>query len=138
MTYKKIFVDSDILLDLLLKRDSFFDHSQKLLKKSQEKTIKLYTSTLILANVHYLIAKGTNKKTAKDSIKILMGLLNVLSFDPDNISSAINSEHVDFEDTIQFYIAEKHQCDLIISRNIKHYKKFDLPVLTTEQFLSTL
>ena len=123
MIYKKLFVDSDVLLDLLLKRDFFFNHSQGLLKKGQEKIFMLCTSTLILANVHYVIAKNIDRKTAKESIKILMGLLNVLPFDSDNINSALNSEHIDFEDTIQFYIAEKYQCDLIISRNLKHYKK---------------
>jgi predicted nucleic acid-binding protein len=138
MVYKKIFVDSDILLDLLLKRESFVHHSQRLLKKAQEHTVKLYTSTLILANIHYLLNKNTNKTIAKESIRLLTLIISILPFEADDINSAINSEHTDFEDTIQFYIAQKHKCDLIISRNLKHYKKFDLPVLTAEQFLRTL
>jgi hypothetical protein len=43
-----------------------------------------------------------------------------------------------FQDTIQFFIAKKHKCEFIISRNIKHYKKFNLPVLMAEQFLEVL
>jgi len=109
-----------------------------LLNRASAGLLSLYTSTLIMANVHYLMTKNTNKAQAKEYIKFLTGLTTMLPFDPDNIQSVMNSDHVDFEDAIQFFIAEKHNCDLIISRNIKHYKKFHLPVLTAEQFLKTL
>ena len=65
MTYNKIFVDSDVLLDLLLQREPFYLHSQRLFDTGKEKDLKLYTSTLILANVHYLVAKLTNKNDRK-------------------------------------------------------------------------
>lgn len=138
MTYKSIFVDSDILLDLLLKRNPFDKFSELLLQQSRTYQIDLYTSTLIFANIHYLIAKNFNKQIAKEQLKVLSGIIKMLPFDPDDVEMALNSEHIDFEDTIQFFIAKKQGCDLIISRNIKHYKKFTLPVLTAEEFLRTL
>ena len=138
MIYKNIFVDSDILLDLLLEREPFNRFSKLLLQESKSNQFKLYASTLIFANIHYLIAKKFSRHIAKEQLKVLSGIIGILPFEPDNLSSALNSEHIDFEDTVQFYIAQKNNCDLIISRNIKHYKKFDLPVLTAEQFLRTL
>jgi len=138
MIYKNIFVDSDILLDLLLKREPFDRFSELLLEQSRSHQISLYTSTLILANVHYLIAKDFNRYIAKEQLKVLSHIIQMLPFEPDDIKMALDSEHIDFEDTIQFFIAKKHKCDLIISRNIKHYKKFSLPVLTAEQFLEVL
>jgi predicted nucleic acid-binding protein len=138
MAYKKIFVDSDILLDLLLHREPFAIFSRSLLNKASEKTILLHTSTLILANVHYLLVKHLNKKTAREYVRFLSEFLEMLPFEPDNILLALNHEHGDFEDTIQYRIAKKHQCDLVVSRNIKHYKKFDIPVLTAEQLLRTI
>jgi len=85
--------------------------------------------------VHYVISKQLNKNGALISIKYLMGLVKVLSFEEAQIKAAINAGHIDFEDSIQYYIARQNNCDLIISRNTKHYKGLDIPVLTAEEFL---
>jgi len=138
MTYKKAFVDSDVLLDLLLKREPFFPFSQTLLTKSKNKIININTSSLVIANIHYILARHIGKELAKESVRAIIDKVNVLPFEVDSINLAINSEFTDFEDAVQHYIAQKNQCDAIISRNIKHYKKSHLPVLTTEQFLKTL
>ena len=135
MAYKKAFVDSDILLDLLLNREPFFIYSRTLLSDEVRKTIELNTSALILANVHYIISKNLNKSVAITSIKYIMHLLNVLPFEASHINSAIVTNQTDFEDGIQYYIAKENKCDLIISRNIKHYSKFDIPVLSAEDYL---
>jgi predicted nucleic acid-binding protein len=138
MIYKKIFVDSDILLDMLLKREEFVIYTRTLLARTKNDSFKLCTSTLILANIHYLVSKNISKKVAKESLRYLIGLITIVPFEEIHIISAINVDHVDFEDSIQYYIAKQNDCDLIISRNIKHYKKFDIPVLTAEQFLRTI
>ncbi|TFF38273.1 type II toxin-antitoxin system VapC family toxin [Mucilaginibacter psychrotolerans] len=134
----KIFVDSDTLLDFLLDRSPFADYSQSLISKGLQGTMDLCTSTLILANVHYLVSKNINRHAAQIAIKEILTFAKILAFDEGHVKAALDSGHVDFEDTIQFYIAFTNQCDLIISRNIKHYKKFDIPVLTAEQFLRTI
>ena len=121
MTYKKAFVDSDILLDLLLERDLFVDYSRALLTTTTQNLIKLYTSTLILANIHYVISKNTNKHIALNSLKYIVNHIEILPFEALHLNLAISGEHIDFEDSIQYYIAKQSNCDLIISRNIKHY-----------------
>jgi predicted nucleic acid-binding protein len=107
-----------------------------LLEQRKTAKINFYTSTLILANIHYLLAKEFNKHIAKELLKELLKEIEMLPFEPETIKLSLASEHVDFEDTIQFYIAKQHACEVIISRNVKHYKKFDLPVLTAEEFLA--
>jgi len=134
MSYKKVFLDSDIILDMLLKREPFAIFSQ-ILFNGTIPSLQLHTSTLIIANVHYFLKKETNKVIAKELIKQVVAELVVLPFDLTHITAAANSNHVDFEDSIQYYIAKQNDCDLIITRNIKHYKDFDIQVLTAEQFL---
>lgn len=138
MDYKKIFVDSDILLDVLLSREPFNKYGQLLLQERGERNYKLYSSTLIFANVFYMVAKKFNRLVAKEQLKILCSMVDMLPFESENVFHALNSIHIDFEDTIQFFIAKKHNCELIISKNIKHYKQFDLPIMTAEQFLQIL
>ena len=138
MTADKLFVDSDILLDFLLDRLPFAEFSQALISRGEQGKLKLHSSTLILANVHYLVSKNLNKDAAITAVKYLMNTIEILPFEAKHINSAIAGAHNDFEDSVQYYIAKQAKCNFVISRNIKHYKKFDIPVLTAEQFLRTL
>lgn len=137
MEYKKIFVDSDIILDLFFQRQPFFKFSQVLFNETIPE-LELATSTLVLANVYYLLRKHVNKTTAKSLLKDITEMLQILSFEEQHILSAINNDHADFEDSIQYDIAMKNNCGTIITRNIKDYKHATIPVLTAEQFLRTL
>lgn len=134
----KVFVDSDTLLDFLLDRTPFSYYSESIITKSRQGSVDLYTSTLILANVHYLVSKNINRQAAKIAIKEILNFVKIFAFEEEHVKLALDSNHVDFEDTVQFYIAIANKCDLIITRNTKHYKKFDIPVFTAEQFLRTI
>ncbi|OJW12560.1 PIN domain-containing protein [Mucilaginibacter sp. 44-25] len=138
MTYKTVFVDSDIILDMMLERDPFNKFSKMLFQEAKTKSFAIYTSALVFANLHYLIAKYFDRNIAKEQLRVLSKLITIISFDEEHVKLALSSEHVDFEDTVQYQIANKNNCDLIITRNTKHYKRFDIPVLTAEQFLRQL
>ncbi|MDT3404167.1 PIN domain-containing protein [Mucilaginibacter terrae] len=140
MASKKVFVDSDIILDLLLKREPFFRFSQTLLNAADKYSFTLYTSTLVIANVHYFLNKSLkDKATARLHIKLLAEIIAILSVvTAEDIDFAINSNNNDFEDAIQISVAENAKADIIITRNTKDYKHSTIPVLTAEQFLRTL
>ena len=138
MAYKSLFLDSDVILDMLLSREPFSAYTQLLLAESINKNYKLNTSPLIIANINYILSKKMSSSAARENIKTIVNLIYVLSFDGDIIELALNSTFTDFEDSIQYYIAERYKCDVIITRNIKDYKQSLIPVLTPEQFLRTL
>jgi predicted nucleic acid-binding protein len=135
MAYKHLYVDSDVLLDMLLERQPFFEYSQLLLSQRKLNKIKLSTSALVIANINYIASKKLGNTIARENIKQLIKLIEVLPFETDAINKALDSNFVDFEDAIQNFIAEKHGCEAIITRNVKDYKQSRLPVYTTEQFL---
>ncbi|SEO92854.1 Predicted nucleic acid-binding protein, contains PIN domain [Mucilaginibacter gossypiicola] len=138
MAYKRLFLDSDVLLDMFLKREPFFFHTQILLIECIKENIELRTSSLVIANIVYVLRKQVGILKAKENLKNLFNSAKVLPFEFDAIETAISSDITDFEDAIQFHIAQKHNCDAIITRNIKDYKNSTIPVLTAEQFLNTL
>jgi len=138
MTYKRLFVDSDILLDMLLSRNPHIVYTQIFLAESKKRNFILNTSTLVIANINYILAKKIGAIAAKENIKGLIKIVNVLPFETDIIDLALSSNIVYFEDAIQSFIAERYKCEAIITRNIKDYKESTLPVLTAEQFLMTL
>jgi predicted nucleic acid-binding protein len=138
MAYKHLFIDSDVLLDMLLNRDPFWGYTQLLLLESHNRAIKLSTSALVIANVNYILGKKIGALAAKNTIRTLVKRINILSFEHDIIELALISGFNDLEDGIQYLIAKRYNCDVIITRNIKDYKQSTIPVLTSEQFLSTL
>ena len=135
MAYKNLFVDSDIILDLLFERELFYEFAEVLITECSKRQIGFNTSTLIIANVHYLMSKKFGKDPAKKRLSVLLNRVNVLSFNQDAIDFAIKGNFADFEDAIQHFIATENNCDIIITRNLKDYKNSTIPVLTAEQFL---
>ena len=138
MAYKRLFIDSDILLDIILNRSPFNFYTRILLLESSNRKLSLFTSALIIANINYVLTKKFDKLVARQKIKDLIIAIKILPFESDDINSALESPFTDFEDAIQFNIAKKHHCDVIITRNIKDYIQSTIPVSTAEQFLKTL
>jgi predicted nucleic acid-binding protein len=55
---KKVFVDTDIIYDLLAKRDPFYSSAAHLFTLADEGKVQIFISALSLANIHYLIANS--------------------------------------------------------------------------------
>ena len=135
---KSIFIDSDVLLDIILERRPFYDWALGVLLLIDEGRYIGCTSVHALLNVHYLAKRYSGEKSARASIKLLATKLSVVTEDVSIVNEAIVSGFSDFEDAVQYYTAVSADADVIITRNIKDYKQSVLPVLTAEQFLKTL
>lgn len=130
-----IFLDSDVILDLVLKREEYIN-SLHIFSLAEKQKIMLFTSTLVIANVHYILSKSIKTSNPKDIIKDLMALVTILSFEPDSVDYALSSESKDFEDCIQFFIADKYKMDMLVTRNIRDYKSLPIKTHTPQEFLS--
>ena len=82
--------------------------------------------------------KQLGAEKAKEAVTLLTQQLQIISEDASIVEQAIISDFNDFEDAVQYYAAKSAGADVIITRNIKDYKESTIPVLTAEQFLSTL
>jgi len=95
----------------------------------------LYTSSLIIANVHYFVAKTENSKQAKIKIDKLTSFIKILSVGEKEILESIKSKFKDFEDSIQNSCASHNKMDLIVTRNVKDFKLSQLPILTPKELV---
>jgi predicted nucleic acid-binding protein len=138
MTYKTLFVDSDVLLDMLLEREPYYIYTQALLFESEKRNIQLKTSALIISNVHYVLSKSIGSYTSKKRLKEIVQVIEVLSLESDIINIALDSSFADFEDAVQHLIAKRNNCDAIVTRNTRDFKNSDIPVFKPEQFLNIL
>jgi predicted nucleic acid-binding protein len=133
-----LFVDSDIILDLLAKREPNYIHAANLFTLIDHKEVNAFTSPIVFANLHYILRKLTSNATALKSLRKLKTLINILPVDEKVIEQLLNSEFTDFEDAIQYFTAVNNKINIIITRNKTDYKKSKISVLTAEEFLKTI
>ena len=133
----KLFIDSDIILDLLAQREPHFEYAAKLFTLIDQQKVEAYTSPLIFAKLHYILRKLTSSASALKSLRKLKTLINVLAIDDRVIGQALNSEFNDFEDAIQYFTAVNNGIGILLTRNKADYKKSKITVSTAEEFLTT-
>jgi len=132
---KKVFVDSDIILDLLAERESFYDNAAQIFTLAHEKKIELFSTALVLSNVFYILKKIKGNDETKRLLKNLRLLIHILPINETIVDMAINSKFNDFEDGLQYYTAKENNLLVIITRNTGDYKVKDITIQTSEEFL---
>ena len=133
---KKIFIDTDIILDLLLQREPFFKSAHELFIKIENKELEAYVSALIIWNIYYLVEKYSSRKKAHQKVSELRILLKIIPVDDKIIDSSLQSDFKDFEDSIQYFAAKSKNINIIITRNKKDYRTGDIALMTASEFLS--
>ena len=135
---KKIFIDSDIILDLLAKREPHYIFAAKLFTLIDQRKIIGFTSPIVFANLHYLLKKNTSNSTALKNLRKLKTLINILSVDERVIEQALNSDFSDFEDAIQYFTAVNNGISLLLTRNKSDYKKSKISNASAEEYLNSI
>lgn len=133
---EKIFIDTDVILDVVFERSPFFYDSQKVLSLIEKNYFIGFTSSLILANCYYIISNNKNKNTAAKTVSKLRSIMTVLPFTDKEIGESLNSNFKDFEDGIQYFISINNGLDTIITRNISNYKNVDIHIFMPNNFLN--
>ena len=131
----KIFVDSDIILDLIQERENYFDALQ-LFTLIEENKVKGYASPLIFANLFYILRKQESNKFALQVLIRLKALLHVLTVNEKIIELALSSGFKDFEDAVQYYSAMEANIDYLITRNKEDYNKSGIIICNAKEYLA--
>lgn len=129
----KLFLDNDVILDVILERPDF-EYSQKLLSMIEQKKVTGFTSPIIFSNSFYIISRLKTKQIAWIGLKKIRLLLQVSTITQEVVDQALASDFSDFEDALQYYSAVRQKVDLLITRNKKHYTKAQIPVVSPKDF----
>lgn len=131
---KKIFVDTNIIVDLIAVRKPFSKYAIEIFNKAEEKKITLFTSSHSIATTHYLLKKYLEEKKLRDVLYNLLDYLTVIPVDVDVLKKGFRSKHKDFEDAIQIICASSvEKMDCIVTRNIKDFRQSEIPALTPDE-----
>ena len=130
-------MDSDIILDALLKREPFHKAALSIIDLAHKAHFKAVTSSVVIVNVHYFLNKLA-PVTKIESLRRFRTVVQIVNVDEQIIDMALESNFKDFEDAVQYYTAEKEGCNYIITRNVKDYKNSKISILNAEQFIQML
>ena len=131
---KKVFLDTNILVDLIADRKPFSKYSIEIFKKAEEKKIKLFTSSHSIATTHYLLKKYLEEKILRDVLYNLLDYVTIIAVDTDVLKKGLRSKHKDFEDSIQILCASTiEKIDCIVTRNTKDFRDSEILVLTPDE-----
>ena len=132
---KKVLFDTNIILDIALKRESFFEDAQKLFILIDEEKITGNITATTITDIYYIAKKEKGHNEAINFIENLVEVIDVIGINKEIILKALASKMKDFEDAIQSSAAEIHQIDLILTRNKNDFTDTTIKVLTPKEFL---
>ncbi len=131
---ERIFIDSDVILDMALARQPFVEASQKVIALCEKGVFTGCISSNSVANIYYILRKLGGDEKARVFIKQLLIFLVIIPVDHAGITKALNSKFTDFEDAIQHFTALSFGCSKIVTRNIQDYKFAELDVVLPSIF----
>ncbi|MGD2034824.1 MAG: PIN domain-containing protein, partial [Bacteroidales bacterium] len=131
----KLFLDTNVVLDLLGEREPFYDSAAKIATLADKGRIKLIVSALTYPTVFYLLSGFENHETVKDKLRKFKIIAETSDLTNKIIDKGLSSGFSDFEDALQYHCAIKMDCDILITRNEKDFKKSEIPVMTPDEYL---
>ena len=136
---KKLFVDTNIVIDLLSHREPFYEEAANLFSHADRNQLQLAVSSLTIVHIGYVLLGQLNSNNVKSILRNLRLIVKVLHVDDKIIGLALNDENfLDFEDGLQYFTAIEHGQQGIITRNLKDFKKSKLPTMTAKQLLARI
>ena len=135
----KLLIDTNVVLDLLAKREPFYNSAAKIFSLADKKKLKLSISSLTFTNTNYVLTRLKSAIESREILRRFRVLVQVLSLDEKIIDLALNDNNFkDFEDGLQYYSAIENDQDIIITRDLKDFKESKIPVMTPEEFLISI
>lgn len=136
---QRVFLDTNILLEIILKRN-YKESCQQILQAGMVNDVELCVSVLSFANMTYVLQKAKVPRNDIYSIeRDLESIVTVLPMDRWQLHEALRQETKDFEDMLQYQCALSGQCDVIVTINIVDYRLFStVPLYMPNDFLAYL
>ena len=132
----RILVDTNIVMDILLKREPHFEASYSAVRYATEQGYECFLSASAITDIFYLIRRELkNVDEARKSIERLLTLFEIADVQDVDIRNALSSTMDDFEDAVVHAIAARYRADMIITRNTKDFKETSVPVYTPGEFM---
>ena len=136
---KKVFLDTNVVIDFLADRRPFSLDAAKLFNFSFSGKIKIYTSAVSYNNMYYILRQSLSNNETIKLLDELSEITEIVDVTKNIIKKSIKTDFKDFEDAIQYNCAlSLSKIDFIVTRNTKDFKKSSLSIMTPQEAVSLL
>lgn len=135
---KKIFLDTNVLLDVLLERDPFYGPAQVVWSLVEKKKIRGAISAVSATNIFFILSKLSSSERAYQALETLAGIFEIEKVAAQTISKALSLRFEDFEDAVQYCSALQFGAKAIISRDPKGFGRSKIPIMNCSEFLALI
>ncbi len=129
-------IDTNIILDILLKREPFYTQSRTVLDLCEKRQISGFVSASSVTDIFYIIHRTLhNTELTYKAIDSLLNIVGILDVTAENVYSAFAKHTKDFEDCLLAECAKSNKCVGIVTRNSKDFQDFDIDIYSPEELL---
>jgi Predicted nucleic acid-binding protein, contains PIN domain len=132
-----LFLDTNIVMDLLEKREPYCNDAVRLFTMAYNRQVSLVVSPMTYTTASYLLRKH-GSEGVRNLLSNFRRLSQVATTNERTVDDSLASQFTDFEDAMQYYTALKAKADIIITRNGKDFANSKIPVMTAAEFLATI
>lgn len=134
----RVLLDTNVLLDVLLKRDPWVTESSAVWQAHDEGQIVGHVMACAIADIFYIARRLTALETARMAVRICLEAFEICAVDRQALEQAWALPESDFEDNLQIACASLAGLDAIVTRDKKGFKAAEVPVLTPAELLTRL
>lgn len=128
----RITLDTNIILDILEKREPFFADSYLVLLNALENGDLCMMPVSATTDIAYILRKAEDVKGKLLDFSFMVKLTDVTTKD---FAEAMKTDMPDFEDALLAANAKHNKADCIITRNAKDYANSPVKAFTPAEFL---
>jgi predicted nucleic acid-binding protein len=132
-----IFIDTNVLLDVMLRRNDFYSASRAVFEIVETNDINAFVSAVSMSNIFYILRKF---RQSIDDVYSLMddlsALFTIAPVTESTITNALALRWKDFEDAVQFMSAQGVNAEYIITRNKSDFETFQIPCLSPSEYIT--
>ena len=134
-----ILIDTNVMLDFLTERESFFYGADKIMQMCKQKKITGFIASHSIMNAFYILRKNFSIHDRREMLRDYIKLVTVVGIDGNSIDRALQREDfLDVEDCLQDECALRCRADYIVTRNIGDYKHSRVKAITPDEFLGIM
>ena len=130
----RVFIDANIIIDVLLKRVDFIGESAKVLAICKSKKSALAPHTI--SNIFFIARKEYTAKERKELLLDILEYIDIVSVGKHQIIQALKNCSIDdFEDALQLECAKEFNADYIVTRDLSGFANDTVPVISPMDFI---
>ena len=135
----RVFVDTNLFIDILLDRESFSQNAALIYKLCENNMLEGYVAPITINNIYYICRKTKHINEIKSYLANISTIFTIATMNSESVKKANTYKINDYEDALQYVMAIQNRCEYLITRNTKDFKNMSkIKVLTPEAFLATL